>query len=112
MKIAFTTTGQDLAAPMDLRFGRAAKFLVFDTDTKTSVLIDNTHADASQGAGIKAAETIVKAGATTLVTGDCGPKAFNALKQAGVKIYSAKAMTVADALEALLAQKLSEITSA
>lgn len=112
MKIAFSTTGKDLSAPMDLRFGRAAFFLIYDTETKAFETIQNAFADAGQGAGIKAAETIVKAGASILVTGDCGPKAFTALKQVNVKIYSAKNVSVAEALTAFEAEKLPEITSA
>ena len=112
MKIAFTTSGKDLAAPMDPRFGRAAHFLIFDTGTNDFVLIDNANTAAAQGAGIKAAETVVKAGAAVLISGECGPKAFSALKQAGVKIYSAKSMSVAGALEAFLAGKLPEAVAA
>ena len=112
MKIAFSSTGTDLSTPMDLRFGRAAFFLIYDTETKSVEAIKNAYADAGQGAGIKAAETIVKAGASVLVTGDCGPKAFNALKQAHVKIYSAKNVSVAEALASFEAERLPEITSA
>jgi len=97
---------------MDPRFGRAALFLIFDTDTKNYVLINNMNGSAAQGAGIKSAETIIKAGATILVTGDCGPKAFNVLKQANVKIYTAKSMTVIEALTALEAGALTEIMTA
>ncbi|MDD3181858.1 MAG: NifB/NifX family molybdenum-iron cluster-binding protein [Alphaproteobacteria bacterium] len=112
MKIAFTTSGNDLSAPMDPRFGRAAQFLVYDTDQKSHVIVANANAVAAQGAGIKAAETIFKAGAVTLITGDCGPKALNALKQSGIKIYTAKSMSVAEALMAFEAGNLTEITSA
>ncbi|NLC71368.1 MAG: dinitrogenase iron-molybdenum cofactor biosynthesis protein, partial [Desulfuromonadaceae bacterium] len=35
MKIAFTTSGENLDAPVDSRFGRAARFLLFDLDKKT-----------------------------------------------------------------------------
>jgi predicted Fe-Mo cluster-binding NifX family protein len=112
MKIAFTTSGNDMAAPMDPRFGRAARFLIFDAGTGGFVLIDNAGIDAAQGAGLKAAETIVKAGATVLVTGECGPKALNVLKQAGVKVYTAKAVSVSEALEDFRAGRLSEVTGA
>ncbi len=112
MKIAFTTSGTTLSAPMDIRFGRAAKFLVYDTGNKDFIVIDNEGVAAAQGAGIKAAETIVKAGAKVLVTGDCGPKAFHALKQADVKIHLSKAATVADSLEGYLAGELVEMTAA
>ncbi len=112
MKIAFATSGNDMTSPMDPRFGRAARFLVYDTDQKNFVVIDNDNVDATQGAGIKAAETIVKAGAKTLVTGDCGPKAVNALKQANVAIYSCKGTTVQNALDLFLANKLQQIAAA
>lgn len=112
MKIAFTTSGTDLAAPMDPRFGRAAHFLIFDTETNDFVLIDNPNTAAAQGAGIKAAGTVFKAGAAILISGECGPKAFGALKQAGVRIYSAKSMSVSGALEAFRAGTLPEATAA
>jgi predicted Fe-Mo cluster-binding NifX family protein len=35
MKIALTTSGNDLNAPLDSRFGRAPKFLIYDMETKT-----------------------------------------------------------------------------
>jgi predicted Fe-Mo cluster-binding NifX family protein len=112
LKIAFTTSGADLAAPMDPRFGRADHFLIYDTGANDVALIDNANAAAAQGAGIKAAETVVKAGAAVLITGECGPKAFGFLKKAGVRIYSAKSMSIAEALEAYRAGKLTEVTSA
>ena len=112
MKIAFTTSGNDMNAPMDPRFGRAAKFLSYENDQKSFGVIDNPKVEAAQGAGTKAAETIVKAGAEVLVTGDCGPKAFYALKGAGVKIYTSKAAMVADSLKQYLAGELTEMTAA
>lgn len=112
MKIAFTTSGSDMAAPMDPRFGRAARFLIFDAGTNGFVLVDNANIAAAQGAGIKAAETIVKAGATVLITGDCGPKALGVLNKAGVRIYSAKSTSVSEALEDFNAGRLKEVTSA
>ena len=32
MKIAFSTSGNYLNAPLDTRFGRAAKFLIYDDE--------------------------------------------------------------------------------
>lgn len=111
MNIAITSTGNDLGAAMDLRFGRAAKFIIYDTDQTSFEVINNAHIDADQGAGLKAAETIVNAGAKILVTGDCGPKAFNALKQAGITIYSCKNKSVQNAIDLFLANELQEITA-
>lgn len=112
MKIAFTSSGTTISDPMDRRFGRAVNFLVFDTDSKALSVINNDCANITQGAGIQAAEKIAKSGAIIVVTGDCGPKAFKALKQAGIKIYSSKATTVSASLEDYLSGKLKEITAA
>ena len=85
MKIAFTTSGQDLAAELDPRFGRAKNFLIYDTETKHFEVIDNQqNLNAAQGAGIQAGQTIVKSGATALVTGHVGPKAYQVLAAAGI----------------------------
>ncbi len=47
--IAFSTSGLDLDAPMDPRFGRAAGFLLFNTDDGTLQHIENLQArNASQ----------------------------------------------------------------
>jgi predicted Fe-Mo cluster-binding NifX family protein len=105
--IAFTTAGQELTAVLDPRFGRAANFLIYDTDKKDIRIIENTQArNAAQGAGIQAAETVVRAGVDTLVTGHCGPKAFKVLAAAGVKVFNCSAATVDEALHELQAGRL------
>ena len=113
MKIAFTTSGKDLESPIDTRFGRAPGFLVVDVDSGATEFIDNQQSlDAAQGAGIQAAETVVRSGAKAVVTGHCGPKAFRGLSAAGVKIYNTDQPTVAAALEAFKAGKLKPAESA
>ncbi len=113
MKITFTTSGDNLNAPLDSRFGRALKFLIFDLETGAFEVIDNgQNVNAAQGAGIQSAETIVRAGARALITGHCGPKAFRALTAARVKIYNTNAPTVAEALEQYKSGKLAEVSDA
>ncbi len=113
MKIVFTTSGVSLDAPMDSRFSRAEKFLVYDMNTSTFEVIDNQqNLNAAQGAGIQAAETVARSGAKCLITGHCGPKAFRVLAAAGIKIYNTEAATVAEALQQYLAGKLIEAKSA
>ena len=41
MKIAFSTSGNDLSAPLDTRFGRAPKFLIYDLDGESFAVVDN-----------------------------------------------------------------------
>ncbi len=113
MKIVFTTSGNDLNAPFDSRFGRAPGFLIYDLDSGTFEIADNQqNARAAQGAGIQAAETVARLGAKALVTGHCGPKAFRVLQAAGIAIYNTDAPTVVEALDRYRAGKLSEAKSA
>jgi predicted Fe-Mo cluster-binding NifX family protein len=109
MKIVFTTTGNDLNAPLDSRFGRAPKFLVYDLDGGTFEVVDNEqNLNASQGAGIQSAQTVANLGAHALVTGHCGPRAFRLLFAAGIKIFNTDVATVAEALDRYRSGKLTE----
>ena len=109
MKVAISITGESLESPLDPRFGRAARFLLYDLDAGLARLVENDEARAaSQGAGIQAAEMVVRAGASAVVTGHCGPKAFQVLRQAGVKVYTSPATTAAEALGKLRAGTLVE----
>lgn len=113
MKIAFTTSGTDLNAPLDSRFGRAPKFLVYDLEMDTFVLFDNQqNLNAAQGAGIQSAETVARLGVESVVTGHCGPKAFRVLSAAGIKIYNTSAPTVRAALKQYRAGEITEANSA
>ena len=109
MNLIFTTAGADLNAGLDPSFGRAPKFMLLDLDSQRFKLIDNRqNIEAAQGAGIQAAQTIVKAGAQALITGHCGPKAFRVLSAAGVKVFNTDAPTIAEALARYRAGALTE----
>lgn len=102
MKIIVSADGQGLEAQVDPRFGRAAGFVLFDTQTREARDIDNRQSlNAAQGAGIQAAEAVSRLGAECLVTGHCGPKAYRTLRAAGIKVYTGAAGTVGEAIAAL-----------
>jgi predicted Fe-Mo cluster-binding NifX family protein len=113
MKIAVTATGKEMSSNMDPRFGRAKFFVVVDTDTNKSVAHDNTqNLNAAQGAGIQSAETVVRLGAETVITGNVGPKAFCVLNAAGVKMFLSGAGTVDEAIRRFKAGELKEASTA
>lgn len=113
MKIVFTTWGTTLDAPLDGRFGRAPRFLVYDLENDAFEVVDNErNLNAAQGAGIQSAETVARLGASGVVTGHCGPKAFRVLSAAGIKIFNTDAPTVAAALELYRSGELAEASSA
>jgi predicted Fe-Mo cluster-binding NifX family protein len=87
MKLCVTSTGRDLNSRVDERFGRADYFLIIDTETMSAEVVANTAQSAGQGAGIGAAQIVADKGAEALLTGVVGPNAFQALKEAGIRIY-------------------------
>jgi predicted Fe-Mo cluster-binding NifX family protein len=113
MKIACATSGLDLDAPLDSRFGRALKFLIYDTETKAFTLVDNQqNLNAAQGAGIQSAQTVAASGAQVLIAGHCGPKAYRVLDAANIKVYTTTTGTVAEALALYQEGKLIESSAA
>lgn len=86
-KIAVSSEGRDMDSPVDPRFGRASGFIIIDPDTMSSGYVSNTASQGmAQGAGIQAAELMTLHGVGVVLTGYVGPKAFQALSAAGIKI--------------------------
>jgi len=113
MRIVITAKGEGLEAAVDPRFGRAGRFLLFDTLTRELQTVDNTQSlNAAQGAGVQAAQTVCGLGADCLLTGHCGPKAFRALQAAGVRVYTGASGTVGEAIAALEQGRLQPASSA
>jgi predicted Fe-Mo cluster-binding NifX family protein len=113
MKIAISAQGLSSDSPVDMRFGRAKAFVIYDSDHSAYSSIDNEqNLQAAQGAGIQSAAAVVNAGCSALITGHCGPKAFMALAKAGVEVYGTTDSSVKDATEAFLAGKLTKFTGA
>ena len=102
MKVAVTARGEGLDAQIDSRFGRAKVFVLVDTETLDVENFDNAQVlNVPQGAGIQAAKNVVERGAEAVLTGHCGPNAFRALKEVGVRIYLGAEGTVREAVESL-----------
>ena len=81
MKLAISSTGKDLDANLDPRFGRADYFIIVDPETRAFEVVENTqNLNLPQGAGIQAGKTIADHHVDVLVTGHCGPKAFKVLQ--------------------------------
>ncbi|MGI6393401.1 MAG: NifB/NifX family molybdenum-iron cluster-binding protein [bacterium] len=113
MKIAVTTTGKELSSPFESRFGRAPGFIIYDLESGSFEALDNSvNLNTAQGAGIQAAQNIIKSGAKALISGHCGPKAFAVLSKAGVEVFSATAETVENAIEKYKKGELAKLDSA
>lgn len=113
MKVAITTSGKDLDAPVDPRFGRAKAIIIYDTDSGQWSVVDNAqNLNAAQGAGIQTATTVGNAGVEAVLAGNCGPKAFRALAAAKVKVYTGVSGTVREAILELKTGKLQPASDA
>ncbi len=108
MKIAVTSTGKTLDSQVDPRFGRAAYFIIIDTETMDFSAIENESVAAAGGAGISSAKTVIDAGAQAMITGNCGPNAEQTLTAGGIKLYVGVTGTVAEAVELFKNGKFSE----
>lgn len=86
-KIAISCDEPNLDTTVDPRFGRAAGFMIVDVDTMEFEYLNNGSSQVmAQGAGIQAAEIVARSGARAVLTGYVGPKAFQALSAAGIRI--------------------------
>jgi len=99
MNVCISSTGKDLSAPVDPRFGRSQLFLFVDTETMKYECIENPALTAGGGAGTKAAQLVSDKGAQAVLTGNVGPNAFSALNAAGIKIYAGMTGTAQQAVE-------------
>ena len=113
MKVAITAKGGDLLSEVDPRFGRAAHIIIIDSATLEFEVVDNSaSANSFKGAGIQAATIVHERGAEVLMTGYCGPKAFQVLQAAGIKVVSGVSGTVTEALARFKAGEVDYLESA
>jgi len=106
MKIAIPTDGNSTETNVCLSFGRTPYFMIYDTDSKESVFLDNSAAASQGGAGIKAAQSIVDSKASVLLTPRCGENAAEVIKAANIKIYKTINDSIMDNINALNEGKL------
>jgi predicted Fe-Mo cluster-binding NifX family protein len=112
MKLAISVSGNRLDSPFDARFGRAAAFCIVDTETDKWQVFNNPALSASGGAGVQAAQFIVRQGVQAVVSGAFGPNAFDTLEAAGVEMYLAPGDKSYPAAEIEVKFKAGELTRA
>lgn len=91
MKIIISATAKDWSALLDERFGRAKGFILYDETKDTFSWHPNKEGlNSSHGAGVVAAQFVINTGASVILTGHIGPKAFNILNKAGIKVFNSE----------------------
>lgn len=106
MRICITSTGKDLDAQIDPRFGRCAYFVFINTDDMNVEAVSNQSALATGGAGIQAAQRVAQQKATCVITGNIGPNAFQTLQAANIEVITGVSGRVKDAVEQFKAGNL------
>lgn len=106
MKIAIPVDDKNMETNVYQSFGRTPYFLIYDTETKESVFIDNSAAASQGGAGIKAAQTIVDNKVSAIITPRCGENAAEVIKSADIKIYKTKDTSIRNNINAFNDGKL------
>ena len=100
MKVAITSSGNALQSPFDPRLGRAAYFIVFDTDTEAwECHVNNQTCRSLQRAGVNAAELVLRLGASAVLSGHVGPKARRMLYENNILLYKPVAEDVQKAID-------------
>jgi predicted Fe-Mo cluster-binding NifX family protein len=110
VKIAVSSMGQGLDAEIDPRFGRCQYFVIVDSETMELDAVENPNVMASGGAGIQSAQLVADKGAEVVVTGNCGPNAFQTLQAAGISVCVGIAGTVGQAVEQYKRGKLTPVS--
>jgi len=114
MKIAISSTGNNLESEVDARFGRCSYFLIVeieDNKIKDFKAIENTAKAQMGGAGITAGEIVAKQKVDAIITVNLGPRAFSVFEQFGIKIYQGQGK-IKDVVQEFIDGKLKELSNA
>jgi predicted DNA-binding protein (UPF0251 family)/predicted Fe-Mo cluster-binding NifX family protein len=99
IKIAISATAPDMNADIDPRFGRCRYFIIVNPETMAFETLENSGAEDGGGAGIATAKSLEGKNIEAIITGNCGPNAFNALTSAGIKVITGVSGTIEDAIK-------------
>ena len=98
MRVAVSASGPELSSSVDPRFGRCPYFLFIDPDSMEFEAIANPNISSASGVGIQSAQLVAEKGAKAVLTGSCGPNAFQTLQAAGVEVIIGVSGTIQEAI--------------
>jgi predicted Fe-Mo cluster-binding NifX family protein len=110
MKVAISSQGKRRDSQVELWFGRAAYYLIVNTDNMTFDALENDAAgDSADIDEINAARLVINAGAQAVLTGNCGLDARHMFATADVKLFQGVPGTIEEAVEQFKDGKLTEV---
>jgi predicted Fe-Mo cluster-binding NifX family protein len=108
MKIGIPTLGnKGLVEEVSPHFGRAPTFTIYDTDTKSVQVVDNT--SEHMGGSGKPPE-LVRHDVEIMVCSGLGPRAVHMFESYGIRVFVGASGTVQDTLDLFSEGILSEAT--
>ena len=112
MRVVVTAEAVGVDAQMSQNFGRCAAFVFVDSETGAWDAEWNPAAGDAGGAGVRAAEFVIRGGAGAVITGRVGPKAYAVLERGRSPVYRSPGGTVRDVVEAYRAGRLAVVSGA
>jgi predicted Fe-Mo cluster-binding NifX family protein len=108
LKIAISSSGDNLDSMLDPRFGRCQYFVYVDLESMKFEALPNESLNAMGGAGIQAAQNVANKQVEVVLTGNIGPNAFQTLEAAGVKVFTGLTGTIKEVVEKYKSGELKE----
>ena len=109
MKIAVASSGRWLESSVDFHTGRAACFIVYDTDEEDYKVIDNWKCtECAHWAGLQSANTIIDADVDTVIVRNIGPNTFRRFKNTNIDVFYTGETTVVRAIRRFRDGELTE----
>lgn len=91
MKIAITSTGNEIFSDVSELFGRCPYFIVAEIEDGKIIgteILKNESDEQSSGAGISAAKFLVENNVNIVIGKTIGPRAIDVLRQFKVEVYN------------------------
>jgi len=105
MLICIGSDGKNLESNVAKRFGHTNYFIIYDTEAKNIQVYENNN----EGHNHENLNEFLDKGVKAFIVGNIGPHAFEMLKSGGSKIYLARKMKAAEAVELFSKGELKEL---
>jgi predicted Fe-Mo cluster-binding NifX family protein len=110
VRLAISATGPALDSEIDPRFGRCRYFVIVDPDRMEVEAVENSGGSSGGGAGVATAQTLAGKDISAVLTGNCGPNAYQVLAAGGIKVVAGASGKVRDAVVDFQSGKLKAVS--
>jgi len=100
MKVIISSSGDSIDSSISPVFGRTEYYLLVDTEDLTHESFVNPASSQSSGAGIQAAQFVLKKDPGSVISSSIGPNAYEVLTAGSVPCYTASGGTIRETIMA------------